>query len=172
MWRKQDDPKPSAPGSEVVLPAVRSPQGPGPLPGETRSPFGNVSEGIRVKGEITGHEDLLIEGEVQGSIRIPEGNVTVGSKGRVTADIEAREIAIRGKVNGSLRGRERVQIGRTGAATGDVVTRRIVIEEGAIFRGKVEVVRGEEASLSSAAEKATGTAGARPIPIRAKEGQR
>lgn len=171
MWRKQDDPKASAPGSDAVVPVSRSPQGPEPLPGEARSPFGNVSEAIRVKGEITGHEDLLIEGEVQGSIRIPEGNVTVGPKGRVAADIEAREITIRGKVNGSLRGRERVQIGRTGVATGDVVTHRIVIEEGAVFRGKVEVVRGEEARLSST-EKATGTAGARPIPIRTKEGQR
>ncbi len=170
MWRKPDEPRASAPASDFVAPASRLPQSPQPLPGEPRSAFGNISEAIRVKGEITGQEDLFIDGEVQGSIRIPEGNVTVGPKGRVTADIEAREITIRGKANGNLQGRERVQIGRTGAATGDVVTRRIVIEEGAIFRGKVEVVRPEEARPSSAAEKATGTAGARPIPIRAKEG--
>ncbi len=171
MWRKQDEPKPSPLAPDLGVPASKSPQSPESLSREPRTAIGNVSEAISVKGEITGQEDLFIDGEVQGTIRISDGNVTVGPKGRVTADIEAREIIIRGKVKGSLRGRERVQIGRTGVATGDVVTRRIAIEEGGIFRGKVELVCAEEARAGSAGEKATGAKAVRPIPIGVKEGQ-
>lgn len=108
---------------------------------------------------------------MQGSIRLTDGNVTIGPKGRVTAEIEAREIIIRGKVSGKLRGRERVQILRTGEASGDIVTRCIAIEEGAVFRGTIDVVRGEEARPGRSAGKASGTEHVRPISVHAKEGQ-
>jgi cytoskeletal protein CcmA (bactofilin family) len=105
---------------------------------------GNLSRTISIKGEVTGREDLFVDGDVHGSVRITHGNVTVGPNGSVTADIEANEIIVRGKVNGALRGQERVHIGRTGHVTGDVVTRHLVVEEGAILSGKVDVARAEE----------------------------
>ncbi len=170
MWRKQDEPKPSPPAPDPVVSASRPSPSHELLPGESRAAVGNVTEGLSIKGEITGREDLFIDGEVEGSIHLTDGNVTVGPKGRVTADIEAREIIVRGKVKGNLHGRERVQISRTGEAAGEISTRRIAIEEGAVFRGKVAVVRGEEARHGRAAERATGTEDVRPITIRAKEG--
>jgi len=103
---------------------------------------------------------------VQGSIHITDGSVTVGPNGRVTADIEAREIAVRGKIKGTLHGRERIQIGRTGQVTGNIVTRRLAVEEGAILSGKVDIARAEEARGS---RTATGTEAARPVPIRVTE---
>lgn len=171
MWRKQDEPKPSPPAPDLGVSAPSSPPSHEPLPRESRAAVGNVTEGISIKGEITGREDLYIDGEVEGSIHLTDGNVTVGPKGRVTADIEAREILVRGKVKGNLRGHERVQIARTGEAAGEITTRRIALEEGAVFRGRIEVVHGEEARRTRATEKATGTEDVRPISIRAKEGQ-
>lgn len=168
MWRKQDEPKPSSP---ATTPVSELPRSLGAPPEPAGSAAGTLSKSISIKGEVTGREDLFIDGEVQGSIRITDGNVTVGPNGRVTADIEAREIIVRGKVQGSLHGRERVLIGRTGQAAGDVVTRYIIIEEGAILRGKIDVVREEESRSTRAAGKATGTETARAVPLRPKDTQ-
>ena len=169
MWRKQEEPKPSSPAPDLVVsPAPEQPRSLSPQAVEPGAAAGNVSKAISIKGEITGREDLFVDGEVQGSIRITDGNVTVGPNGRVTADIEAQEIVVRGKVNGTLRGRERVQIGRTGEVTGDIATRRLGVEEGAIVCGKVDVTRPEE---SRGARAATGTEAVRPVPIRASEPQ-
>jgi cytoskeletal protein CcmA (bactofilin family) len=96
-----------------------------------------------IKGEITGREDLFIDGEVHGKICLDEGRVTVGPNGRVTADIEAHEIVIRGRVKGNLLGTERVEIRQTGHASGDVITQRILVEDGAELHGHVEITRGD-----------------------------
>lgn len=157
MWRKQDEPKPSPSSPETVAAPPVAPQATPTLPRESPAPPGSISETLRIKGEITGQEDLYIDGEVEGSIRIPDGSVIVGPKGRVTSDIEAREIVVQGKVKGTLQGRERVQIGRTGEACGQVLTRRIALEEGAVFQGKVEIVRSQEARKTRAAERRTDT---------------
>ncbi len=169
MWRKQEEPKPSSPPADfVVSPAPEHPRSMAAQPVEPGAAAGNVSKTISIKGEISGKEDLFIDGEVQGKIHITDGNVTVGANGRVAADIEAREIVVRGKVKGSLRGHERVQVGRTGEATGDIVTRRLVVEEGAILSGKVDVTRAEDArSPRSTTSKET----PRPVPVRATEPQ-
>ncbi len=166
MWRKQEEPKPSSGTSDLVVsPAPEQPRSLGAQPIEPGAVAGNVSKAISIKGEITGREDLFVDGEVHGSIHITEGSVTVGPNGRVTADIEAREIFVRGKVKGSLRGRERVQIGRTGEVSGDISARRLGVEEGAILSGKVDIARGEE----SRAGRATGTDALHPVPLRSKE---
>ena len=169
MWRKQEEPKPSSPASDLVVsPAPEHPRSLAAQPIEPGASAGNVSKAISIKGEITGREDLFIDGEVQGSIHITDGSVTVGPNGRVTADIEAREIAVRGMIKGTLHGRERIQIGRTGQVTGNVVTCRLAVEEGAILSGKVDVSRAEEARSP---RTATGTGAARPVPIRVTEPQ-
>ena len=171
MWRKQDEPKPSVSPADLVVPSVPPPQRSPAMPVATEpaAPAGLVTKAITIKGEITGREDLFIDGEVSGTVRITEGNVTIGPNGRVTADIEAREILVRGKVKGALRGRERVTLGPTGEVAGDVSTRRIVIEEGAVIPGNVDVVRAEEPRAPRAVAAATGTVGPRAVPIRASE---
>jgi cytoskeletal protein CcmA (bactofilin family) len=108
-------------------------------------PAGSVlTPSLLIKGEITGREDLFIDGEVQGKIRILEAKVTVGPHGRVLADIEAREILVRGNVQGCLLGHERVEIGQTGEVHGDVISRRLMIDDGAVIHGVVEVQRPAE----------------------------
>ena len=127
---------------------------------ESAAPAGHLPSSLIIKGEITGREDFFIDGEVQGTIHLDDGKVTVGPNGRITADVEAREIVVRGKVKGNLHGRDRVQIGRTGRTSGDVVTRFISIEEGAEVHGSIDVTRADEqrasrvTSINPGAEKA------------------
>ena len=104
-----------------------------------------VSQGIKIKGEISGHGDLSLDGEFEGKIHIDSGTLTVGPNARVRAEIEAPEIIIRGDVIGTLKASERVHIWSTGQLTGDIETRSIVIDDGADLRGTVAV---PQASLS------------------------
>jgi cytoskeletal protein CcmA (bactofilin family) len=157
MWRKPEESKPSAPIAEVP-PApkpepVRSLAG---LTAEVVQPSGGVvTSTLVIKGEIRGREDLYIDGEVQGTIHLTDGRVTVGPHGRISADVDAREILVRGKVKGSIRGRERVEVGKTGEINGNIVTLRIAIEEGAEIHSNVEISRNEEPRTNRAPEKST-----------------
>jgi cytoskeletal protein CcmA (bactofilin family) len=172
MWRKPEDSKPVSPVAEVppaaprVDPPVRSVAG---LTAEVVQPSGGmVTSTLVIKGEISGREDLYIDGEVQGTIRLSEGRVTIGPHGKISADVEAREIVVRGKVTGSLRGRERVEVGRTGEIRGDIATSRISIEEGAQIHSKVEITRQEESRPARPAAKAPALAPAIPQTVAVK----
>jgi len=114
-----------------------------------------ISQGIRIKGEVSGKEDLFIDGNLEGKLDLSGANVTVGPNGKVKADILAREIVVRGSVQGKLIGRDRVQLWNSGHVTGEVQTERLAIEDGAVLRGKVEtgkpIGKNSESSSSAAA---------------------
>jgi cytoskeletal protein CcmA (bactofilin family) len=157
MWRKPEDSKPSSPVTEVppaaprVDPPVRSVAG---LTAEVVQPSGGViTSTLVIKGEIHGREDLYIDGEVQGTIHLADGRVTIGPHGKISADVDAREVIVRGTVKGSVRGRDRVEIGRTGEVRGDIATVRIAIEEGAQIHSKVEIARPDESRNARPAAK-------------------
>jgi cytoskeletal protein CcmA (bactofilin family) len=97
-----------------------------------------ISQGIRIKGEITGSEDLFVDGPIEGKVNLANGSLTVGPNGTVKADVVAREVVVRGRVEGKISGRERVQLWSTGQVIGEVQTQRLAIEDGAVLRGKVE----------------------------------
>jgi len=159
MWRKQEEAKSNVtntspevreqakeqPRVETPAPApvAAVPVAPAVVVREATAPSAHLTSTLVIKGEITGRDDLFIDGEVQGKIRLEQGKVTIGPNGRVTADVDAQEIVIRGRVKGNLNGRDRVEIGKTGHATGDVVTQRILIEDGAEIHGSVEIKRAE-----------------------------
>ena len=171
MWRKSEDPKPASPAAEIpppvrVEPQVRSVAG---LTAEVVQPSGGViTSTLLIKGEIRGRDDLYIDGEVQGTIHLSDGRVTVGPHGKISADVDAREIIVRGKVKGGVRGRERVEIGRTGEVRGDIVTVRIAIEEGAQIHSKVEITRSEDSDGNRTTAKATGSTPGALQPVAAK----
>ncbi|MGH9708993.1 MAG: bactofilin family protein, partial [Candidatus Acidiferrales bacterium] len=98
-----------------------------------------LTQGIRIRGELTGKADLFIDGDVEGSIRLGDSRLTIGPSGHVKADIEAREIHIRGNVQGNLRGRERITLGNSSHVKGDLESPRVAIEDGAQFKGRVEM---------------------------------
>jgi len=99
----------------------------------------NIGKGLVLTGEITGSESLFIDGKVEGRINLPGNRVTVGRNGKVNASIVAREIVVLGKVRGNVSASDRVDIRAEGALTGDVACARISIEDGAFFKGGIDI---------------------------------
>ncbi len=98
-----------------------------------------IGKSLVIKGEVTGSESLYIDGRVEGSINLSGNRVTVGRNGVVSANITAREIVVLGKVRGNLNATDRVDIRNEGSLTGDVVAQRISIEDGAFFKGGIDI---------------------------------
>lgn len=103
----------------------------------------SISEGLKIKGEVQGSEDLRVDGEIEGRISLAGAAVVIGPKGRVNGDVQAREVVLEGSVRGNLNARERVRIATTGKLEGDVASERLVIEEGAHVSGRVDTGAGE-----------------------------
>lgn len=104
----------------------------------------SIGRSLTIKGEISGAESLYIDGRIEGTINIPDHRVTVGRNGNVTADVNAREVVIMGKVHGNVICSDRLDIRSEGSVTGDVVTQRISVEDGAILKGSVQVQAAEQ----------------------------
>ena len=118
-----------------------------------------ISQGIRIKGEVTGSEDLFVDGVVEGKLSLTTNScLTVGPNGHVKADVVAREVIVRGKIDGKVTGRDKVQLWSTGQVTGEVLTDRLAIEDGALLRGKVEAGRQVNKAPEVKASAATATA--------------
>jgi cytoskeletal protein CcmA (bactofilin family) len=98
-----------------------------------------IGKSLVVKGEVTGSESLYVDGRVEGIINLPGNRVTVGRNGQVQADITAREIVVLGAVTGNLTASDRVEVRSEGSLTGDVSCQRISIEDGAFFKGGIDV---------------------------------
>jgi cytoskeletal protein CcmA (bactofilin family) len=177
MWRKPEDSKPAAPAAESPTPAQAQPPRVDPtvrsvagLTAEVVQPSGGIiTSSLLIKGEIKGADDLYIDGEVQGTIHLSNGRVTVGPHGKISANVDAREIIVRGIVTGALRGRDRVEIGSTGEVRGDIATSRIAIGEGAQIHSKVEIIREDGTQNSRPAAKPHGgpTAMAQAVAMKA-----
>ena len=185
MWgnKKPETPQ-AAPGPQAAQPEQKisqSNQAPKPAPatweGKTAMstdalrPLGATADratarlgaSLHVKGEITGNEDLQIDGSVEGLIQLDERKLTVGATSKVTADVIAREVVVYGNVKGNLRAKDRIEIKKDGSVIGDLTTSRIMIEDGAYFKGSIEIDKSaeKESSRSSAfAKPAIANAGA------------
>jgi cytoskeletal protein CcmA (bactofilin family) len=150
MWRKEEakpQAAPQAPASSPVSSQPTTVSAPASAPVSAVasatlpvSPRATacITQGIRIKGEITGREDLFIDGTLEGKLDLGSASVTVGPNGKVKADVSAREVVVRGQLDGKIDGTERVQLWNSGRVTGEVRTERLAIEDGALLRGKVE----------------------------------
>jgi len=144
MW------KPNQPGSVAPNPTPE-PSRPAPppppvfeAPSRTPSPAvtgeqATIGKGLFIKGEINGSESLFIDGKVEGSVNLPGNRVTIGRNGQVAANITAREIVVLGKVRGNVNATDRVDIRAEGSLSGDVAAARISIEDGAFFKGGIDI---------------------------------
>lgn len=115
----------------------------GAVPPSVPGGVARLGPSLHVKGEITGNEDLHVDGTVEGLVSLEERKLTVGSSAKLTADIVAREIVVYGSVKGNLRARDRIEIKKDGSVIGDLTTARIMIEDGAYFKGAIEIDRGD-----------------------------
>jgi cytoskeletal protein CcmA (bactofilin family) len=125
---------------------------------------------LHVKGEISGNEDLHIDGSVEGLVQLDDRKLTVGASAKLTADVVAREVVVYGSVKGNLRARDRIEIKKDGSVVGDLTTARIMIEDGAYFKGSIEIDRtaaGNEKDAEKPAFARTGTASTTTTPAHA-----
>lgn len=111
-----------------------------------------LGPGLRIKGEVTGTDDLIVEGAVEGTIQLEGRKITVGSGAEIAADIHAAEIVVYGEVKGNLHARDRIEIKKDGAVLGELSTTRIMIEDGAYFKGSIEIDR-QAAAVSQRPER-------------------
>jgi cytoskeletal protein CcmA (bactofilin family) len=156
MWRKDDNSQNSSEAPQSANAFNTSKPGPSSLSTPTTSHTAPacISQGIRIKGEVTGTEDLFIDGRVEGKITLAHSGVTVGPNGVVKADITAKELVFRGVAEGKFIAEERIQIWHTAKVQGELKSERIAIEEGAELRGKVEA--GKVSSKVAAVTESTG----------------
>ncbi|MDE3186164.1 MAG: polymer-forming cytoskeletal protein [Acidobacteriota bacterium] len=153
MW------KPSQSGTPAPTPTPEPsrPVPPPPAfepPARPAAPVGEqatIGKGLFIKGEITGSESLFIDGKIEGSINLPGNRLTVGRNGQVSASITAREIVVLGKVRGNVSATDRVDIRAEGSLTGDVAAARISIEDGAFFKGGIDIRKPESKPAAAAA---------------------
>src|SRR5580693_5612861 len=153
MWNRRKDEefalKPaSAPPTSSALAKEGIPMS--TLPGRTNEPHFDTRGGsavlgksVIVKGQIFSREDLTIDGEVEGTVELQEHRLTVGPNGKVIASIKAREIVVLGTIPGNVETTEKIDIRKEAKLVGDIKTARIVIEDGAYFKGNIDIVRAE-----------------------------
>ena len=155
MWKRKEDSSVN-PIKEVA--SVSTP------PQERRTEMGhetakntmaNIGKSILIKGELSGSEDLFIDGQVEGTIELQGHNLSVGPDGQVHANISAKEVVIQGSVKGDVLVADRVKIEKFGSLRGDMVAARVVIEDGAYFKGSIDIQKGgEPATKPSQSKKA------------------
>ena len=125
-----------------------------------RSEAAHIGKSVVVRGELSGSEDLYLDGEVEGSIELRDHHLTIGPHGKVKAQVNAREIVVLGQLSGNVHGTERVELKKSAVLTGDIITQRIIIEDGAVFKGSIETQReAVKTERKNEAAAAAGSAG-------------
>src|SRR5258708_4818705 len=152
MWKSRKEEERPNPPSPQPAASVAPPTVPTPVPIKREIPpmerpkhenfrgeVAHIGKSVLVKGELWGSEDLYLDGEVEGSIELRGHSLAIGPHGRVHANVHARDVVVHGKVEGNLRGTERVELKKSAILVGDIFTQRIVIEEGAFFKGGIDI---------------------------------
>jgi cytoskeletal protein CcmA (bactofilin family) len=139
-------------------PETKSTEPPRPMEAPVERTTGWLGASLRVKGEISGTEDLLIDGPVEGSIHLNDRKLTVGKTAKITADIDARDVVVYGYVKGNVHAKGRVEIKKDGYVVGNLTTAQIMIEDGADFKGTIEIDRSAKESEKNAPARAAAAA--------------
>jgi cytoskeletal protein CcmA (bactofilin family) len=137
-------------------------------PDGVRSDMANLGKGLSIRGELSGSEDLYIDGQLEGAIELVGSSLVVGPNGRIKANVNARSAVIQGKVEGNIRATERVDLKQSAVVLGDIAAQRISIEEGAYFKGGVDIQKDGARSEAKAAGISPGRA-ASPVGAAALE---
>ncbi|MFZ0968651.1 MAG: polymer-forming cytoskeletal protein [Candidatus Acidiferrales bacterium] len=174
MWGEKKPAAPAKPTSNVpepptpVTPELYKPStasAPPPVEARHMSPLetsypatssgatARLGQSLHFKGEISGNEDLHLDGSVEGLIHLEDRKLVIGASAKVTADVIAREVVVYGNVKGNLQARDRIEIKKDGSVVGDLTTARIMIEDGAYFKGSIEIEKSSGEAESSDSEK-------------------
>jgi cytoskeletal protein CcmA (bactofilin family) len=182
MWKRDDAVKPAPPGGAPAAAGTaqntQTNSNPSPAADAARSsdsPRGmekgpvNIGKSVVIKGELTGSEDLTIEGHVEGKIELRQNVLTIGPNGRIKAQVFAKSVVILGEVTGNVTASEKVDLRDNGAVDGDIAAPRVAIAEGAHFRGSIDMQRaggkaGESAGGKAAAAASSGSPASTAAP--------
>ena len=187
MWKRDDAVKPTPPGSAPAgnvqnaqtnqnvntAPAPEPVRSSDTLRGMEKGPV-NIGKSVVIKGELTGSEDLTIEGHVEGKIELRQNVLTIGPNGKIKAQVFAKSVVILGEVTGNVTASEKVDLRDNGSVDGDIAAPRVAIAEGAHFRGSIDMQRtGAKTEAKAAAPASQASAPAQPSqPTPAAAGSR
>src|SRR5689334_4482578 len=145
MWKRDESVKPTAPAASSPAAASSVPAPSAPAASEPRAQLGrdmvNIGKSVVIKGELSGSEDLTIEGHVEGRIDLKGNVLTIGPNGKIKAEVFAKAVVVLGEVTGNVTASEKVDIRDNGSVDGDIASPRVAIAEGAHFRGSVDMQR-------------------------------
>lgn len=187
MWksRKDDDEKllvppvspqpPATPGWEARSVQPSKPEESRVEPMRTpKLEVARIGRSVTIRGELSGAEDLFVDGEVEGNIELRSHGLTIGPNGRIHANVVAKDVVIFGRVEGNVRGSERVELKQSSVVHGDIFTQRIAIEDGAFLKGSIDLQKLEpkpevrrETPVAASAAAPAGTPAAAPVASQA-----
>jgi cytoskeletal protein CcmA (bactofilin family) len=146
VWKKSDDPPAHHPEPAPAVPQRPAAPTPSPAAGPNsshepprRTDRATIGPSIFIKGDLSGEEDLVIEGRVEGKVDLKQNNVTVGKNGKVKADVSGRVVTIEGEVTGNVFAREQAILRQSGAINGNIQAPRVVLEDGSRFKGSIDM---------------------------------
>jgi cytoskeletal protein CcmA (bactofilin family) len=160
MWNKRKEeeypPKsPATPAAPISQIKENAPMSTNPAPShhatESRGPA-IIGKSVMIKGQIFSREDLTIDGEIDGSVELHEHRLTVGPNGKLQAGVKAREVVVLGTIHGNVEASDKIDIRKDAKLVGDIKTARIVIEDGAYFKGSIDIARPEAAKSPAPAQ--------------------
>ncbi|MGB7844924.1 MAG: polymer-forming cytoskeletal protein [Candidatus Acidiferrum sp.] len=164
MWdkRRPNEPEGVAPEPKELLKRRQNLDAVRPSDATADRPTAWLGSSVHIKGDISGTEDLLIDGSVEGLIQLDERRLTVGPTAKLTADINAKDVVVHGYVKGNVHATGRIEIKKDGSVIGNLTTAEVRIEDGADFKGSLEIVRGDakEADKNVYPRTASASAGA------------
>ena len=161
MWKSTpgSDTKPmTTPTSSPNMPTPPRPSLEPARSKEFQGEMAHIGKSVIIRGELSGSEDLYLDGEVEGNISLVDHNLIVGPNGRVRANVIAKEVVVHGKVDGNVEGHDRVELKKSAVLSGDISTKRIVIEDGAFFKGAIDIRKEKSEGKREIAAAASGGA--------------
>ena len=181
MWNKKRDEEPLRPSYTPPAPpanpgSVHNPvetrketstvssMPPARFEAETRGGAATIGKAVKVVGQIFSREDLYVDGEVEGTVEALEHKLTIGPNGTVKATVKAREVVALGNIQGNVEAADKIEIRKDAKLTGDIRTARIIIEDGAYFKGSIDIVKPEPAKAAKASGPAAQAAPASGAP--------
>jgi cytoskeletal protein CcmA (bactofilin family) len=163
MWnkrREEEPPKPTtSPAPSAVAPSAPAPTAPKPIEPKKETPMSSMPMGkiepesrggsatigkaVKIVGQIYSKEELFVDGDLEGTLEALEHRLTIGPNGTVHAAVKAREVVVLGSIQGNVEAADKIEIRKDAKLVGDIRTARIVIEDGAYFKGSIDIVKGD-----------------------------
>ncbi len=162
LWQKSEA-EPSAPAPTPQVPVAQPSMATGSSKESSMNNLVNIGQSVEIKGELTGNEDLTIDGRVDGKISLKDHNLTIGAHGKINAELQAKRVVVNGQVVGNITATDKIEIAPTGSVEGDLTAPRVALADGSSFKGSIDMG-------SKVAAKTTGSSTTmnERIPVAAK----